>query len=320
MVSLDTPALPVCIDLLTRLGEHIEKRALSVRANSSTEALHDFRVVVRKTRSLLAILDDVLPEPGLSKFRRAFSTAMKKTGLLRDLEGFCAEFAHYKFDDVDHDLNGLGPLLVFVEQQERSERIQVQEYLGSAAYIRLMRDWLAYLQQALTHPVSGQDTLKRADVPIADIARMAIENSYLRTARRAATIRKSNPATVFHKLRKSYKQLRYLMEIFRQVLPAHIHKEISKQLKKLQARLGSLQDLEVQIEIINRSVDEIRDQLQKENKKAIKSLTKKIKSRRKQLKAEAAELIWQFSLNSAEKFAHLLQVGNIAEVSVKNCD
>jgi len=292
--------------ILVGLYERLSATGDQILSKTSSEALHDYRVVVRKTRTLLNQLDGVLPEPGLSEFRQAFSGVMKKTSYLRDLEGCCSEILRYKNRSGSDVGSVLDPLLIDINRQEKVERRKVLKYLGSIAYSKLMSDWSIYLQQTLAELDSGDQPLKRACLPMQTVANEAVSKSYLKIVRLAAGCNNSMSIAVLHKLRKSYKKLRYLLEIFTEIFPVKERKQIMRELKTLQGKLGLLQDTEVQLDILKSSVAQIEDRLDKSNKKAIREMIRHIKNKRKKARINAVESINKFTRYSAKKIDLLL--------------
>jgi len=296
-------ALSGAKSILLELSNHLSKKEHQITSGEYIEALHDYRVIVRKIRTLLTQLDGVLPEPGLSEFRQNFSVVMEKTSYLRDLEGSCSEFSRYK-NSFDHDVGTeLEPLQSFINKQERIERRKVLKYLRSAAYSRFRSDWLIYLQSTLTElKFDGHTLLKRARLPMQTIANEAVRKSYLKTVTLVRGRNKSMSSARFHRLRKSYKKLRYLLEIFTGIFPGKKHKQIVRELKMIQSKLGLLQDTEVLLDILKTSVPHIEGMLDKSNRKAIMKMTKYIKNKRKKARIDAAESIEEFTRFSTNIF------------------
>jgi CHAD domain-containing protein len=292
--------------ILMRLYERLSATGDQILSKTSSEALHDYRVVVRKTRTLLNQLDGVLPDPGLSEFRQAFSGVMKKTSYLRDLEGCCSEFLRYKNRSGSDVGSMLDPLLEVLNRQEKIERRKVLKYLGSVTYGKLKSNWSVYLQQTLAEQDSGGQPLKRAWLPMQTVAKEAVRKSYSKTMRLAASCNNNMSVAGFHKLRKSYKKLRYLLDMFTEIFPAKVSKQIMRELKTLQGKLGLLQDTEVQLDILKSSVAQIEDRLDKSNKKAIREMIRYIKNKRKKARINAVESINKFTRYSAKKIDLLL--------------
>jgi len=305
-LTIDTPALSGSIFLLTTLVLEIGRQEIQFRENTSPDALHDYRVIIRKIRTLLAQLDDVLSEPGLSEFKKGFSAVMEKTSYLRDLEGCCAEITRHK-DRLGHNVGSdIDPLLITINKQEKIERRKVLKYLRSDAYSKLKADWSIYLQRSLAELDTDSHTLKRAWLPMQTVANEAVSKSYLKIVSLAAGCNKNMSAAGFHKLRKSYKKLRYLIEIFTEIFPVKSGKNIVQELKTLQGKLGLLQDTEVQLDILKSSVAQIEDRLDKSNKKAIREMIRYIKNKRKKARINAVESINKFTRYSAKKIDLLL--------------
>lgn len=305
-VSHDTPALQGCVLLLQYLTVVIDSKEAEIRGNSSTEALHDYRVILRKIRTLVAPLDQAFHPPGLARFKTIFSTIMEKTSYLRDLEGCCAYLDRYSSSNNEGAIPDIEPLLRYIKKQERLERRRVLRYFQSVQYSRFWIDWPDYLQQLLAISNTKADLIVPAGHPIGIFALEVIERSYLKTLCQALKINKQSPPGAFHKLRKSYKKLRYLLEVFGPVLPVKQSREIVRQLKTLQRDLGLFQDAEAQLGIIKEVISAIGDELDKRQLKATDHLLKQIKKQRKLTKIEVLDRIKKNTKQSTENFRLLL--------------
>jgi len=292
--------------ILMGLYEQFSDKGAQIVSKASPDALHDYRVVIRKIRTLLAQLDDVFPDPELSEFRQAFSDLMKKTSHLRDLEGCCSEFLRYK-NRSGHDVGiVLDPLLEIINRQEKIERRKVLKYLESAAYEKFKSDWSIYLQHTLAEAGSDDQILKRAWLPMQTVVNEAVKKSYLKTVRLAEDCNNNMSVAGFHKLRKSYKKLRYLLEIFTETSRTKERKQIVRELKTLQGTLGLLQDTEVQLDIVKISIAQNEGILDKSNRKAIKEIVRHIKNKRKKARINAIESINKFRRGGSSKKTELL--------------
>ncbi len=72
--------------ILYGLTDKMKTHLNELLGEPTSESLHHFRIAIRKIRSLLGQLDDVLPEPGLSYQQSTFKNVMDRTSLLRDIE------------------------------------------------------------------------------------------------------------------------------------------------------------------------------------------------------------------------------------------
>jgi len=96
-----------------------------------------------------------------------------------------------------------------------------------------------------------------ADQPVSAYAGERIWRIYRRAIREGHAIHAESPAEALHELRKTCKQLRYLMEAYQSLYPARLISGRIKELRRLQDYLGGFQDQNVQRENLRRSGREL---------------------------------------------------------------
>ncbi|MEA2161758.1 MAG: hypothetical protein QOD66_4138 [Solirubrobacteraceae bacterium] len=217
-------------------------------AGIDSEFLHDFRVSVRRSRSVQREFKHVFPSAPLTYFRSEFKWLQQATGDARDLDVYVLEF---------DDLGGLvpagaradlAPLLSVLEARRQDARRQMARDLRSERASRLFQDWAAFLEELVELPLENREAAQR---PVAEVAAARILKVYRRMVKMGSAISGSSPAEEFHALRKRGKELRYLLELFGAPLFSHdVVKPMIKSLKALQDLLGRHQDREVQISLL----------------------------------------------------------------------
>ena len=207
-----------------------------------SEFLHDFRVAVRRTRSALAQVPGVLPEPVLLRFSEEFRWLGERTGPTRDMDVYLLKIPAYQRALPEGVRDQLEPLVRFLKQKKRREHRRMVRSLGSKRYVRLVEEWRAFLQA----PAEADPELPNAARPIRLVAEEQIWKVYRKVLKRGRkTDRRTSPETL-HRLRIDCKRLRYLMTFFQSLFPAKALKPLIKELKNLQDNLGDFNDLYVQ--------------------------------------------------------------------------
>ena len=74
----------------------MQRNEPGVRADIDSEFLHDYRVAVRRTRSALSQIKDVLPEDKVEHFKTEFGWLGQMTGPTRDLDVYLLQFEHLR--------------------------------------------------------------------------------------------------------------------------------------------------------------------------------------------------------------------------------
>jgi CHAD domain-containing protein len=228
--------------ILLNLSETIQRNLEGTRADLDSEFLHDFRVAVRRTRSLFSAVKGVLPAEALQRFRPGFKWLGQITGPTRDLDVYLLKLPGYRKKLPLAMQADLGPLNDFLLKHQKQEQRKLSRQLDSARFRRLMTEWQDFLE-------AGYDSFswpEKAATPINDTANRRTWKTYRMVIKEAEAISDDSPAEALHELRISCKKLRYLMEFFQSLYPAEKIRKQVKALKSLQDNLGDFQDLEIQ--------------------------------------------------------------------------
>ncbi len=228
--------------ILLRLLDTLEQNEAGLRADLDSEFLHDFRVAVRRTRSILGQLKGVFPRTAIERFQAGFAWLGAVTGPTRDLDVYLLGIPGYRDALAPHLRADLEPLREFLVRHQRTEHRRLVRSLDSRRYGRLRADWRAFLGSA----PPARTRLAHATRPVKALADRRIWKLYKRALREGGAIGPGTGAAALHELRKTCKKLRYLLEAFRGLYPAGAMRACIKTLKEFQECLGTFQDLEVQ--------------------------------------------------------------------------
>jgi CHAD domain-containing protein len=240
----DAAMLAVC----SRLAAVAEAMLPGTIDDLDVEFLHDFRVAVRRTRSMLRELPGVMPPDEEARAVEGLRWVQAATGPTRDLDVQLLEWDELVAGlpaAATADLRPLHDLLV--KRREQAFRAMRRDLRG-ARFQTLWNDWRAALDRPL--PAEPDDDRPNAARPIGDTAGERVRKVYARMVKLGGAIGEDSPAEDLHKLRKRGKELRYLLEIFGGLWPEHEVKPMVSTLKKLQDVLGRFQDREVQAEFL----------------------------------------------------------------------
>jgi CHAD domain-containing protein len=216
------------IDALDRFRREIEAHRGPAVVGEDPEALHDFRVAVRRTRSGLKYSAGVLSRKERKRFQAEFSRLQDVTGPARDYEVWIASLPE---DD---------PLRLVLAGYYDVARREAVAALESPDTKMLMARW----HTALAALPMG-NTAVSSEATIGELHQRVMEA--------AAAAGVDAPAEDLHRLRKRVKELRYLIELF--VDPGE--RPVRKPLKKLQDALGDVQDAAVQRAWLTEHIDEV---------------------------------------------------------------
>jgi CHAD domain-containing protein len=217
--------------VLRELAGFVEDNLPGTLADLDTEFLHDLRVAVRRSRSVLREMKGAFaPEP-LQVQRDALRWIQAITSDTRDL-------------DVQLlDWDGLLAAALRKLKAELRGRTFRDAWAGYRAFL-----------DGDQGPARDRPDAKR---PIGDVAAERIRTVYKRMVAMGAAIDDASPPEALHELRKRGKELRYLLEFFGDLWPAPVVKPMVKTLKVLQDVLGAHQDREVQADHLRALADEL---------------------------------------------------------------
>jgi CHAD domain-containing protein len=242
-VALDRsePALDGFRRVLARLAGEVEANWSGTVDALDSEFLHELRVAVRRTRSVLSQAKRVLPDDVRARYRDGFGWLGAITSPARDLDVYVIEWDEYVDPLGTKATTALRPLRAHIVGRRDAEYASLVRALRSERYRALMRDWRAWLDGAADVVAAGRD----AASPVGSVAADRISAAQVRLVSRGRAIDRSSPGEALHELRKDAKRLRYLLECFGGVLPRAARKVFVQRLKALQDNLGEFQDTEV---------------------------------------------------------------------------
>lgn len=253
-------ALPRAADALPRAGKAaeclgllLERRLQSflaqeagLRADLDPEFNHDFRVAARRTRSLLGDLGRALPEPAVSALREELRWLGGLTGPLRDLDVLAAELR----GTADLAPEELRTLLAALGRRRDGALAAMRAGLDSPRYAELVRAWRELAESPT--PAAGAGAQLFREWLAKRLRKRA--RSLLERIRPGIA---AGPVADLHALRIQAKKLRYLLECAHGLVSEQHEVEALGVLKRLQERLGALNDAAVQTATLEQSGREL---------------------------------------------------------------
>ena len=249
-ITAHMPAGRAAAVVLLRLLDTLEANVDGVLADIDTEFLHDLRVSVRRTRSALKLLGDVLGdsvpgEPG-RRYHDEFKWLGDLTTPTRDLDVHLLGFGAMAAGLAAARPADLEPFRAFLARRRARERRALARGLRSARFRVLTEDWRKTLLEARDAGVRRRAERRTA----AGLAADRTGRAFRRVVRQGAAITGSSPDESLHDLRKRCKELRYVLEFFAPLHQPAAYGKVVGDLKRLQDCLGEFQDTHVQIEEI----------------------------------------------------------------------
>ncbi|MBE9639450.1 CHAD domain-containing protein [Salipiger mangrovisoli] len=245
-IGHDTEAFDAASDIIAAYLPVARANETGVIADHDTEFLHDYRIALRKIRSVLSLFRDVYDTALTDELKTRFSALMVPTGRLRDLDVYLLERERFYGMVPDSLHPGLDRMFALFAEERAAAQKSLAEHLRSPAY---RKEITALVKLFGSGRKSGRRKLARGDkaaLPAYDFACRLIWKRYRKICAIAEGIDAETPDHEVHELRIHCKKLRYLMEFFAPLFPEAPFKRLIKPLKKLQDNLGLFNDCSVQ--------------------------------------------------------------------------
>ncbi len=250
--------------ILLFLLQVIKTNEVYIEKDLDTEFLHDYRVAIRRTRSVLGQVKNVFPKETTVRFKKDFSFVGKLSNQLRDLDVYLLKEDAYKAMLPDVLRGDIDPLFDYLRGKRLKALKQVVSSFESNKYRQILQDWEAFLNE----PQRDSTRTSHSDLKILTLAQKRIYKQYRSIIEAGSRILENTDDNKLHALRIECKKLRYLMEFFSSLFSGKKINILIKQLKKVQDNLGDLNDLRVEEEYLLHIAEELRATGHK-NKKAL---------------------------------------------------
>jgi CHAD domain-containing protein len=240
-ITATMPAPVAVARLLLRLLDTLELNVDGVLRDIDTEFLHDLRVAVRRTRSAIKLLGEVLPTNLAEHFKGEFKWLGDVTTPVRDLDVHLLGFDALTGQLVAASPQDLEPLRAFLVLRRAREFRRLAAALRGPRFRAITDDWRKALLE-----IRDVDGPRRRRPSAVALALSTTGRSFRRIVAQGGTITTDSPPESLHDLRKRAKELRYLLEFFAPLHDPVAYRKVVSDLKQLQDCLGEFQDSEVQ--------------------------------------------------------------------------
>ncbi len=219
-----------------------------IKKNIDSEFLHDYRVALRRTSSILKQLKDVFDADETAYYFNFFRELGKRTNDLRDADVSLLQqttYCHYLPPSLQPSLK------IFFENIAASRKLlhkQFCGYLSTDSYKSFCEKWGAYLNRP-SHP--EPEKIPYASLSTRSVAVETIKKAWKKVIRHGRLVSHESTDAELHALRIDCKKLRYLLEFFASIFPHKTISPVIRQLKELQDNLGDFVDFTVQLCFLN---------------------------------------------------------------------
>jgi CHAD domain-containing protein len=235
-LAYDQRADSAVAEVLSGLLDLVELNLPGAGRGEDPELLHDLRVSIRRTRAVQRQFRSLFPRSELDRFRRDFRHLQQVTGAARDLDVLLLSLP-----GTD---GALAPLLDSLRVRSAAAHLKLGSELRSRPVAEMLDEWRRYLEDA----VPARSDARAGATPIGELAGRRIGRLYAQLVQGGRKVEPSSPPAEYHELRKTAKELRYLIELFGAPLyPRGVVRPLVGSLKALQDVLGRQHDRVVQI-------------------------------------------------------------------------
>ncbi len=210
-----------------------------VRRGDDPDELHDYRIALRRARSLLAAGGEVYPAEELELLEALAARFAAATSTLRDLDVLIEDFDDRVEAIAPALRDGTMDLLAELRANRALRHKALVAEIDGDLHAALLRRWQTMATvYRLGGSEPGPDAMRRSGQVVDDTIRHSVR--LLRKAGKKA--RGSGDPARWHKVRKRLKRVRYLIAVFGPLYEPGTFDDSLRRMRKLQNRLGALQD------------------------------------------------------------------------------
>ncbi len=270
--------------------------------DTNPEFLHDFRVSVRRTRSALGQIKNILDKEIIKQAKSDFTYLGQSTNRLRDIDVYLLKEDQYKKMLPENKRDYLNSFFEDLKCKRKSENAAVVKILKSEKYKRVINEWKFYLNTK----ANTDDLTAKGKKPSIIVARKVICNRNKKVLEFGKNLLIISSDKQLHRLRIAGKKLRYLLEFFNSLFPQTEMKFLIKRLKNLQDNLGDYHDLAVHQEMLEKFKEQIikKGNEKKETILTLEMLIIKLNEKQKLVKQDFIETFLIYSAPEIQDIFH----------------
>lgn len=254
-IQLDpaTQAREVVRKILLQFLSLIKLNQPGILEDLDSEFLHDFRVAIRRTRSIMGQVKYVFPSGRITQFRRRLGTLQRSTNHLRDLDVYLLRKEQYRSILPEKFQPGIDIFFKSIQEERSREQQKIKSLLSSPHYLKLITDWENYLQN------KNIPSSQNSHIEVLPFSQKIIGQRLQKVLQKGNQLIGKKPGKKkLHELRIECKKLRYLLEFFSFLYAENKISLMADHLKTLQNLLGDINDLSIQISDLEQRFESYR--------------------------------------------------------------
>lgn len=240
-LGAEVPAREAVTRIVRRMLALVAENVPGMLRDQDTEFLHDYRICLRKIRSLLTLIEGVFPDAAADRMKKILSALARATNRLRDLDVWLLARDEYAGMLPAVLQPALREMFADFEAERLQELEKVRLHLKSSPGRGRLRELAGFFESGGDMPPSPS-----SEVPVGPLVFRRIHKRYRKIRDVDGALGAGTPDAAVHELRIQTKKLRYLLEFFSELLPPGQAVPLEKGLRRLQNRLGRFNDYCVQ--------------------------------------------------------------------------
>ena len=276
-----------------------QKNIAGITEDIDSEFLHDFRVGLRKTRTLLTLPMTCI-SPKLQKdFAARFKKIQQTTNRLRDLDVYLEQREDFKSLIPAEFHRGIDDLFNYLHRERRIELRKVKRHFQTKFFNQTLADWKILLKSD-NHELFLPEKCPTAE----EFASHTILDLLKKIRKKSKIAIKTEDVDTLHQVRILCKKVRYIVEIFNSFYNQTNAQKFIRDIKKFQTILGDYNDVQMQKQMLHQFLKDLS--AAPENKPSIAAIggmltTLEIKG----------ETLYQDFVNTYKKFLNKIETHSI---------
>ncbi len=282
------------------LREEIRRLSLEWFAYDSKgkdpEALHQFRIALRKIRILLHYAKQVFVVEELATIRKILADGMRRSTALRDLDVLLFSLHKWK-KELDSPMQAeIEKLKTTIDKKRRVKRKEFEQTLESES-------WQEAFDRLIDLACVLEDSSEAGETPVILSARKRVKSLQKRFLERGKKLRKSSSSKHYHRVRILAKELRYTLEFFTSICDKKSCRSVLKEMKRMQESLGEEHDAVVQSRYLKEWEDRLFDE-ERAMREMLKNFRHSLEERRQKSRTEFKKTFRNFEEESGPLLHH----------------